>query len=86
MKNITVSVEDDLYHRARVRAAEKRSTVSAMVREFLTRLVEEEPSFARLQREQNDIIARIRATHAGFSAAERLKRDDIHDRQTHAVR
>lgn len=84
MKNITVSVSDDLYHRARVRAAEKRSTISALVRTFLTRMVEKESTFERLQREQNEIIARIRATHPGFSAADRLSRDDVHGR--HALR
>lgn len=80
MRNITVTVDDDLYHRARVRAAEKRSTVSALVREFLTRLVQEEPAFARLQHEQRDVIARIRAAHPGFSAAGRLSRDQVHAR------
>lgn len=80
MKNITVSVDSNLYHRARVRAAEKRSTVSALVREFLTRLVEEESGFDQLQREQNELITRIRGAHPGFSAADRLSRDQLHDR------
>ena len=38
MKNITVSVSDELYHTARLRAAERRSTVSALVRGFLEQL------------------------------------------------
>jgi plasmid stability protein len=86
MKNITVSVKDELYYRARLKAAENRSTVSAMVREFLTQMVEESPNFARLQREQNDLIARIRESHAGFSAAERVSREKVHIRGSHAVR
>lgn len=81
MKNITISVAEDLYHRARVRAAQKHSTVSALVREFLVRLVEEEPEFERLRREQNDLIARIRKTNAGFSASKRLTRDEVHGRR-----
>jgi len=36
MKNITVSVDDDLYYRARIRASERRTTVSALVRGFGT--------------------------------------------------
>lgn len=84
MKNITVSVDEDLYHRARIRAAERRSTISALVREFLTRMVDESPGFDRLQREQNEIIALIRARHPGFSASARLTRDEVHDR--HALR
>ncbi len=81
MKNVTVSVNDELYHRARVRAAERKSTVSALVRDFLTRMVEEEPEFERLRREQNRIIDRIRANAPDFSAADRLQRDELHDRR-----
>jgi plasmid stability protein len=35
MKNITVTVDDELYRRARVRAAEEATTVSSVVREQL---------------------------------------------------
>ncbi len=38
MKNITVSVDDEIYHRARIRAAEKRTSVSALVRRALQEL------------------------------------------------
>lgn len=84
MKNITVTVDDDLYHRARIRAAEQRSTLSALVRAFLLTLVGEEPAFERMRREQNEAIARIRAAHPGFSAANRLTRDEANAR--HALR
>lgn len=84
MKNITVSVDDHLYQQARVRAAQRNRSVSALVREFLAALVEEDTGFERLRREQNDLIAQIRAGHPGFSAADRVTRDDVHDR--HALR
>jgi len=35
MKNITVSVDDETYRRARITAAERGRSVSAMVREYL---------------------------------------------------
>jgi len=35
MKNITVSVDDETYRRARITAAEQGRSVSAMVREYL---------------------------------------------------
>jgi hypothetical protein len=38
VKNITVSVDDETYRRARVKAAEKDMSVSALVREFLNGL------------------------------------------------
>ncbi len=38
MKNITVSVDDETYRRARITAAERGRSVSAMVREYLASL------------------------------------------------
>lgn len=84
MKNITVSVDDELYHLARIRAAEKRSTLTALVRGFLERLVTNEARFEELRSEQNALIERLRAERGGFSAGERLTRDQVHNR--HAVR
>ena len=80
MRNITVTVTDELYRAARLRAAERQSTVSALVRAFLEQLTNDESAHERLRREQNEIIARIRADHPGFGAGDRLSRDDIHRR------
>jgi Arc/MetJ-type ribon-helix-helix transcriptional regulator len=79
VKNITVTVNDELYRRARVRAAELRTTVSALVREHLERLTEEESQADRLRREQRELIARIKREHPGFSAGDRLGRDEVHE-------
>jgi plasmid stability protein len=38
VKNITVSLPDLVYRRARIKAAERDTSVTALVREFLTRL------------------------------------------------
>lgn len=38
MKNITVSVDDELYHEARIEAARRRKSLSALVREYLAGL------------------------------------------------
>ena len=35
VKNITVSVDDEVHRRARIKAAERATSVSAVVREFL---------------------------------------------------
>lgn len=72
---------DELYHLARVRAAEHRTTVSALVRAHLERLVTVEPVADQLRREQGELIARIRRDHPGFSAASRLTRDEVHLRR-----
>jgi plasmid stability protein len=76
VKNITVSVDDETYRRARVRAAEQDTSVSALVRRFLIEFVEGESDAERLKREERGLRARITA----FRAANRLSRDDLHGR------
>lgn len=46
-KNLTLAIDEDLLDRARVLAAMKRTTVNAMVREFLEREVGREGDDAR---------------------------------------
>lgn len=50
VKRITVSVSDDVYRQARIRAAELGKSLSALVAEFLNSLSEREAEFARLER------------------------------------
>ena len=42
MKNITLKIDDETYRKARVWAAEKGTSVSAMVKEFLEKQADEE--------------------------------------------
>jgi hypothetical protein len=76
MKNITVSLDDDVYRRARVEAAELETSVSALVENFLVELLSEERDFRRLEREESELRERIRA----FTAGSRLSREDAHGR------
>jgi hypothetical protein len=76
VKNITVTVDDETYRRARVKAAEQDTSVSALVQRFLTQLASEESDAERLRREERTLRARITA----FSAAERTSREDAHAR------
>lgn len=76
MKNITVSVEDEVYRRARIKAAEANTSLSAMVKAFLLQVIGEESDFERRKRLQRETIASIHA----FSAGDRLSRDEIYDR------
>jgi len=76
MKNITVSVDDDTYRRARIKAAERDTSVSALVKRFLTELAAEESDTERLKRQERELRSRITA----FSARARLPRDDVHER------
>lgn len=74
--NITVTVPDEVYRAARIRAAERGSSVSALVAEYLGALSEAESEFHRREAEQARILAQIDR----FSAGDRLDRDDVHDR------
>jgi len=76
MKNITVSVPDRVYRDARILAAERGSSVSALVGEYLRSLSEHESEFARLEAQQRQVQDGI----ARFSAGDRLDRDALHGR------
>lgn len=76
MKNITVSVPEDVYRSARVRAAEDGSSVSALVTHYLRSLEERESEFSRLEKLQGQVFAEIEQ----FRGADRLSRDELHSR------
>lgn len=77
MKNITVSVDDETYRAARMKAAERDSSVSALVKGFLASLTAGESDFERLAREEVELRKRIK----DFSAGDRLPRDELHTRR-----
>lgn len=67
MKNITVTVDDELYRRARVRAAENGTSVSAVVREQLQTYVAE-PSDAVRQEQVRQRAERLKSLYAKVDA------------------
>ena len=76
MKNITVSIDDETYRRARVKAAELDTSVSALVRRFLAELAAGESDAERLKRDERALRERI----STFTAGSRLSRNDAHQR------
>jgi hypothetical protein len=64
VRNITVSVSDDVYRSARIRGAELGKSLSALVAEFLSSLSEREAEFARLEANQRRIQGEIRSFRA----------------------
>jgi uncharacterized protein YdaU (DUF1376 family) len=76
MKNITVTLDDETYRRARIKAAERDSSVSALVKAFLIDLGAGESQNERLKREEREIRAKIGA----FRAGDRLSRSALHGR------
>lgn len=76
MKNITLSVPDDVYREARIRAAERGRSISALVAEYLRSLSQREAEFSRLEAQQHQVQGEI----AHFSARDRLDREELHAR------
>ena len=76
MKNLTVSLYDETYRRARMIAAQRDTSVSALVKAYLVELTSGESKTERLKREERALRERI----ADFDASDRLSRDDVHRR------
>jgi hypothetical protein len=76
MKNITVTLDDETYRRARMIAAQRDTSVSALVRQFLVDLASGESRTERLKREERALRERI----TEFRAGDRLSRDEVHGR------
>ena len=76
VKNITVSVPDDVYRAARVRAAEDGSSLSSLVAAYLRSLSERRAEFSRLEAQQRQVLDEIES----FRGADRLDRDELHGR------
>jgi len=65
-----------VYRNARVAAAQRDTSLSALVVDYLEQLSGRMEEFARLEALQHDVQAEI----GQFRAADRLARDEIHDR------
>jgi plasmid stability protein len=76
VKNITVSLDDETYRRARMKAAEQDTSVSALVRRFLIDLAAGETEPERLKRQEQALRERV----TKFRAGDRLSREAVHRR------
>ena len=76
MKNITVSVDEETYRKARIMAAERNSSVSRLVRDYLR-------SLAMARADDSESAAALFAAldkAKGFRAGKRLSREESHAR------
>ena len=84
MANLTVTIEDDLLQRARERAVAEKTSVNALVREYLTRYVAEQEA-ARLAHTRRLLAAMDDiATRLNLGGDITWTRDELYDR--HKVR
>lgn len=76
MKNITVSLDAATYRHARIVAAERGTSVSALVKQFLEGLAKGGDERERLKRAEQLLRQEITKFHGG----DRLPRDETHRR------
>ena len=70
---------DEVYRLARIRAAERNTSVSALVRDLLSQVGEQDQTERRRDRLEETINA-IRKANPDFSASDLLSREELHDR------
>jgi hypothetical protein len=76
MSNITVSIDEQTYRAARIVAAQRNSTVSSLVRDYLNTLINES---TQPDTRKNALFEAL--DKAGpFKAGERLSRSESHRR------
>lgn len=80
MKNITLKVDDETYRKARIRAAQAGTSVSAMVRAFLNREEHEEDARETKRIEAMQALYAIvdQRAKSGSQSVEPLSRDEIY--------
>lgn len=77
MSNITLSVDDDVIKKVRKIAIDKNTTLTAMVRDYLTSVA------ARNTQEKNEAIKRLCKSFRKFSrdmGQRKWSREDLHER------
>ena len=92
MRNITVSIDEYTHRQARIRAAELGTSVSALVRIYLNRLISEPPEepavngqesetrLERRRRELKELFEDWDARGIGLKMSENISREELYDR------
>lgn len=77
MANLTLTIDDDLLKRARMRALERDTSVNALVREYLEQVVSEDAGVDPL----NGFLALSASAAAGSGPGGRAwTREELHER------
>jgi DICT domain-containing protein len=77
MKNITLAIEDEVLDRVRIVAAEKKTTVNALVREFLADLASRDERLAEARKQ----LLRLMDKSEGRMAPDwKFDREETHER------
>ncbi|MBV9290139.1 MAG: hypothetical protein JO288_20390 [Hyphomicrobiales bacterium] len=83
MNKITVAIEDDILDKVRVVAAENKTTVNAMVREFLTEAVKRDyRSEERIAEARKQLLRLMRTSKGRLPPDWKFDREEIHERRS----
>ena len=87
MKTVSVTVDDDTHRRLRIMAAERGTSVSAMIREHMLRILngnsqeaDKETGPERRRRRLQEFQDELQRKNIRFSAADRLTREEMYQR------
>ena len=77
MKNITLAIDEDILDKVRIVAAEKKTTVNALVREFLADLASRDERLAEARKQ----LLRLMDSSKGRMAPDwKFDREETHER------
>lgn len=86
-KNITISIDEETHRRARIRAAQLDTSVSALVRDYLRSLTDpgletqkQETASQRRMRKLLEAREEIRRNSPNFRVADNIPREELYDR------
>jgi hypothetical protein len=77
VKNITLTIDDEVLDKVRVLAAERKTTVNAMVRKFLTEIATRDD---RRERARRELVELMRTSKGRLAPDYRFDRDETHER------
>jgi predicted CopG family antitoxin len=77
VKNITLSVSEDVYRRARLKAAAENTSLSRVVSRFLEDYGAEEERIAAARAQMETLFRKVK----GFGVGKKIPREEIHARR-----
>lgn len=80
MKNITIAIDDETYRKARILAAERGTSLSAMVKAYLLQCASEDRGWRKAVDERNRMMAKLLRKTRHFAVGAKPTRQEMHDR------
>jgi macrodomain Ter protein organizer (MatP/YcbG family) len=89
VKNVTISLPDEVYRRVRIKAAERETSLSGFIAGLLEEAARTDDLEAAERARKDRIALMVQEIHASqaargkyFNASRRMTREEVHDRKT----